>query len=110
MALADFSGAVYADAHFQRIAQISKNSFTHVFFITNDLSAADLAHADFCQVSVLSKKDRLLKLCKEIGCLFFKSFVFYGIPQSKSREIEKNASGITCSDLENCFMLDSLKI
>ena len=57
--------------------------------VSSDISAADLAHANFCQVSVLSKKDRLLKLCKEIGCLFFKSFVFYGIPQSKSREIEK---------------------
>ena len=78
--------------------------------VSSDISAADLAHANFCQVSVLSKKDRLLKLCKEIGCLYFKNFVFYGIPQSKSREIEKNASGITSPDLENCFMLDSLKI
>ena len=48
LAPADFSGAIFTYTHFQRIAQISKNSFTHVFFITIDLSAADLAPADFC--------------------------------------------------------------
>ena len=26
-----------------------RNTFTHSFFVSNDLSAADLAHADFCQ-------------------------------------------------------------
>ena len=59
LAPADFSGAVFTCAHFQKVAQISSlcdlhyisqgNSFTHAFLVTNDLSAADLVHADFCQ-------------------------------------------------------------
>ena len=50
----DFNGA-----DFPKIAQISslcdfhyineEDSFTHAFLVTNDLIAADLIHADFCQ-------------------------------------------------------------
>ena len=56
---ADFSGAFFTHAHFQKIAQTSslcdfhyiseENTFTHAFLVSNDLSAVDLVHADFCQ-------------------------------------------------------------
>ena len=58
LAPADFSGAVFTCAHFQKnnpniqLMQFSlhklRNSFTHALLVTNDLSAADLVHADFC--------------------------------------------------------------
>ena len=57
MAPPDFSGAVFTFARFQTIAQKSslcdfhyiKGKFLHLaFFVTNDFSAADLVHVDFC--------------------------------------------------------------
>ena len=56
---ADFSGAVFACAHFQKIAQISSlcdfhyisegiSSLMH-FWLLMTLSAANLVDADFCQ-------------------------------------------------------------
>ena len=59
LAPADFSGAVFTHADFQKIAPISSLSDFHYvsegipslmrFWVTNDLSAADLAPADFCK-------------------------------------------------------------
>ena len=59
LALADFSGAFFTHAHFQKIGQIASLCdfhyisegipFTHAFWVTNDLSAADLFPADFRQ-------------------------------------------------------------
>ena len=59
LAPVDFSGAVFIHAHFQKIARISSLCyvhyiseeifFIHLFLVSNDLSAADLAHADFYQ-------------------------------------------------------------
>ena len=45
LAPVDFSGALFTHAHFQKIAQIS--ILCKEFLVTNDLSAADLVHADF---------------------------------------------------------------
>ena len=59
LAPVDFSSAVFTCMHFQKIAKNVRlmrfslhrwrNSFTHAFLVTNDLSAADLVHAYFCQ-------------------------------------------------------------
>ena len=59
LAPVDFSGAVFTCAQFQKITQISSSCDFHyisegipsliAFLVTNDLSAADLVHADFFQ-------------------------------------------------------------
>ena len=59
LAHGDFSGAFFTCAHFQKIAQISSLCHFHYisegipslmhFLVTNDLSTADLVHADFFQ-------------------------------------------------------------
>ena len=59
LAPADFSGAVFTSAHFQKIAQISSLcNFEYIsegipslicFLVTNDLTAVDLVHAGFWQ-------------------------------------------------------------
>ena len=48
LAPADFSGAVFTCAFFQKkIFLLYK--LRNAFLVTNDLSGADLVHADFCQ-------------------------------------------------------------
>ena len=52
LAPADFSGAGFTCANIQLMQFLlhkRRNSFTHAFLVTNDLSAADLAPADFCK-------------------------------------------------------------
>ena len=48
LAPADFSGAVFTCAFFQKMLFILYK-LRNEFLVTNDLSAADLVHADFCQ-------------------------------------------------------------
>ena len=48
LAPADFSGAVFTCAFFQKMLFLLYK-LRNVFLVTNDLSAADLVHADFCQ-------------------------------------------------------------
>ena len=48
MASADFSGAVFTFAFFQKMLYLLYK-LRNVFLITNDLSAADLVRANFCQ-------------------------------------------------------------
>ena len=58
LAPADFSGAFFTHTHLpknspnvqlmQFLLQKGKNSFPHVFWVTNDLSAAGLGPGDFC--------------------------------------------------------------
>ena len=48
LAPADFSGAVFTCAFFQKMLFLLYK-LRNVFLVTNDLSAADLAHTDFCQ-------------------------------------------------------------
>ena len=48
LALADFSGAVFTCAFFQKMLFLLYK-LRNAFLVTNDLSAADLVHADFCQ-------------------------------------------------------------
>ena len=48
LAPAVFSGAVFTCAFFQKMLFILYK-LRNAFLITNDLSAADLLHADFCQ-------------------------------------------------------------
>ena len=45
---ADFSGAVFTCAHFQKMLFLLYK-LRNAFLVTNDLSGADLVHADFCQ-------------------------------------------------------------
>ena len=45
---ADFSGAVFTCAFFQKILFLLYK-LRNAFLVTNDLSGADLVHADFCQ-------------------------------------------------------------
>ena len=45
LAPADFSGAVFTCAHFQKICSLCQFQI----LVKNDLSAVDLVHADFCQ-------------------------------------------------------------
>ena len=47
LAHADFSGAVFTCAFFQKMLFLLL--LYNMFFVTSDLSAADLVHADFCQ-------------------------------------------------------------
>ena len=48
LAPADFSGAVFTCVFFQKMLFLLYK-LRNVFLVTNDLSAADLVHADFCQ-------------------------------------------------------------
>ena len=62
---ADFSGAVFTCAHFQKIAQISSLCNFHYInegipspmrsLVTNDFSAADMTHADFSQAQKMQE-------------------------------------------------------
>jgi hypothetical protein len=45
---ADFSGAVFTCAFFQKMLFLLYK-LRNAFLVTNDLSGADLVHADFCQ-------------------------------------------------------------
>ena len=45
---ANFSGAVFTCAFFQKIL-VLLYKLRNAFLVTNDLSGADLVHADFCQ-------------------------------------------------------------
>ena len=58
LAHADFSGAVFTEAHFLKMAQIStlcdfhyisEGIPSHAFLVPNDLSAADLVYEEICQ-------------------------------------------------------------
>ena len=52
LAPADFGGAVFTCVHFQKVDQISSLFDFHyitAFLVANDLIAADLVQADFCQ-------------------------------------------------------------
>ena len=48
LAPAVFSGAVFTCAFFQKMLFLLYK-IRNVFLVTNDLRAADLVHADFCQ-------------------------------------------------------------
>ena len=48
LAPADFSGAVFTYAFFQKMLFLLYK-LRNVSLVTNDLSAGDLVHADFCQ-------------------------------------------------------------
>ena len=45
---ADFSGAVFTCVFFQKMLFLLYK-LRNAFLVTNDLSGADLVHADFCQ-------------------------------------------------------------
>ena len=45
---ADFSGAVFTYAFFQKMLFLLYK-LRNAFLVTNDLSGADFVHADFCQ-------------------------------------------------------------
>ena len=45
---ADFSGAVFTYAFFQKMLFLLYK-LRNAFLVTNDFSGADLVHADFCQ-------------------------------------------------------------